>query len=535
MQSLRSLLTPLLALVLTSTARGDFLDGRLIDSNGNGVAGANISATDFGGGGGGVTLINAGTDPLGFFHVTIPAGTFTITFEPPQPPASSGLRTDVEPVTVAGTTNIGNVILTPGVVLSGQVVDDALVGVIGINFDVIDAGGNNVDLQYDYTDSSGFFNFAAPIGSTELRLDTAQVSGPTLAPRAISMNATSNTNFGTIVLQPGYIVTAIVRNPSGIAVANCDVDVIDATTGIKLYTPGDDSNASGFVDFVVPAGSLRFQFCPPVATRLVVREIGPSTITGSTSLGVVTLQSGMILSGTIRNGLGQPVANADVDVRNHVTLAPVLLCNEVSNGAGQYATVVPTGTFDVFFDGPAGSGLGSQAQVNVTIGADTTLNGTLPNYTAYCFGDGSGTACPCGNNATPASGTGCLSSLGTGGRLVASGAASIAADTLVLRGAQMPNSSALYFQGTTQAGAGLGTVFGDGLRCASGAVLRLGTKSNAAGASQYPVVGDLPISVKGANAAGGTRTYQIWFRNAAVFCSASTFNLTNGIQIPWAA
>jgi hypothetical protein len=71
------------------------------------------------------------------------------------------------------------------------------------------------------------------------------------------------------------------------------------------------------------------------------------------------------------------------------------------------------------------------------------------------------------------------------------------------------------------------------LRCAGGAIIRLGTKINAAGASAYPVAGDVPISIRGVNSAGAVRTYQIWYRNAAAFCTPSTFNLTNGLQITW--
>jgi hypothetical protein len=153
--------------------------------------------------------------------------------------------------------------------------------------------------------------------------------------------------------------------------------------------------------------------------------------------------------------------------------------------------------------------------------------------TNYCFGDGSGTACPCGNASAVGAGEGCLNSLGTGGKVRATGCASLSSDTLVLAGSQMPNSSALYFQGTTQSGAGAGTVFGDGLRCAAGTVIRLGTKSNVGGASQYPAAGDTSVSVRGLVAAPGTRTYQVWYCNAAAFCSASTFNLSNGIQITW--
>jgi hypothetical protein len=152
---------------------------------------------------------------------------------------------------------------------------------------------------------------------------------------------------------------------------------------------------------------------------------------------------------------------------------------------------------------------------------------------AFCFGDGTGTACPCGNTSIPGAGEGCLNSLGRGGRLARSGSASIANDTLTLHGSGMPDSSALYFQGTSASGAGAGTVFGDGLRCAGGAVTRLGTATNSAGASSHPGPGGLALSIAGGAAAGETRLYQVWYRNAANFCTPSTFNLTNGVSALW--
>jgi hypothetical protein len=153
---------------------------------------------------------------------------------------------------------------------------------------------------------------------------------------------------------------------------------------------------------------------------------------------------------------------------------------------------------------------------------------------AYCFGDGTGTTCPCGNASPVGDASGCLNSLGQGGKLVGSGTASLGNDTLVLSGTQMPSSSVLYFQGTTQPAGGFGVAFGDGLRCAGGSVVRLATRTNVAGASQYPAAGDPPLSIQGQVVVPGSRTYQVWYRNAAVFCTISTFNLTNGWKTVWA-
>jgi hypothetical protein len=182
---------------------------------------------------------------------------------------------------------------------------------------------------------------------------------------------------------------------------------------------------------------------------------------------------------------------------------------------------------------------GGSISLTFTVGATfSSINGFQfvysPNgaaLTPFCFGDGSATACPCGN--AGAVGNGCASSVSpSGAHLAGTGNPSITNDTLTLDGTLMPNSSALYFQGTSQTAGGAGTVFGDGLRCAGGTVIRLGTKTNVGGASSYPA-GSTPISIKGANSAGNVRTYQCWYRNAAAFCTPSTFNLTNGVQTTW--
>jgi hypothetical protein len=160
----------------------------------------------------------------------------------------------------------------------------------------------------------------------------------------------------------------------------------------------------------------------------------------------------------------------------------------------------------------------------------------VPTGTVFCAGDSVAphTACPCANSSPAADGSGCLNSLGLGGKLRSVGTSSLSNDDLTLFGTQMPSSSALYFQGTTQLSGGNGNVFGDGLRCAGGSVIRLSTRANMAGVSSYPGVGDPTVSVRGMVGSPGIRTYQIWYRNAAAFCSPSTFNLTNGVEISWA-
>ncbi len=141
-----------------------------------------------------------------------------------------------------------------------------------------------------------------------------------------------------------------------------------------------------------------------------------------------------------------------------------------------------------------------------------------------------GSGCPCANPGS--NGGGCASSVNAqGGLLVQSGIASLSNDTLVLSGSRMPDSSALYFQGTSFAIAQ--APFGDGLRCVLGAIARLGTKTNVAGSSAYPQAGDASISVRGGVTAPGRRYYQVFYRNSAAYCTSATFNTTNGRAVLW--
>jgi trimeric autotransporter adhesin len=148
-----------------------------------------------------------------------------------------------------------------------------------------------------------------------------------------------------------------------------------------------------------------------------------------------------------------------------------------------------------------------------------------------CFG----VACPCANNTPPAAQSGCRHAFGTGGRLVAEGTARITSDTYVLAGSSMPStSSVLYFAGTSTINGGAGAVFGDGLRCAGGVVRRLGSTANVGGASMLPNASSpAPLSLLDPVLPGEQRVYQAWYRNAVLYCTSYTFNLTNAWRVNW--
>lgn len=225
------------------------------------------------------------------------------------------------------------------------------------------------------------------------------------------------------------------------------------------------------------------------------------------------------------------------------------------NGVATEGIAVWNGTtwegVDGGFDHPVGQGVALYVEQHPAgarlwvggnfISAGTTasrmiarLDPTCPEPLSFCFGDGSGTACPCGNAGS--AGNGCATSFNSAGaHLATTGFTSVSADTVVLTASGLSPAPTTFFQGTQRQAGGAGSVFGDGLRCAGGTTLRIGTMPTIAGASQCPEQGGQPISTRGlVPLAGGTRTYQGWYRNAAAFCTSDTFNLTNGIEIAWA-
>ena len=158
-------------------------------------------------------------------------------------------------------------------------------------------------------------------------------------------------------------------------------------------------------------------------------------------------------------------------------------------------------------------------------------------------------ACPCGNAPTNG-GAGCNNSTPTGGGLLqassTTGIASVSNDQVTLTATFVrPNATSLFLQGNGLIAAG--AVFGDGVRCAGGQLLRLnaptGTTSDAGGTVVYPNAGfPQSITARAAQlgqpiAPGDTRWYQVYYRDPLLtFCPnppGNSWNVTAAVQLTW--
>ena len=83
--------------------------------------------------------------------------------------------------------------------------------------------------------------------------------------------------------------------------------------------------------------------------------------------------------------------------------------------------------------------------------------------------------------------------------------------------------------------------FGDGLRCAGGALRRLYVTHSVNGTAVAPKAGDPSITTRSASLGdpippGAIRYYQTYYRDPSLgFCTTAggTFNVSNGVRIIW--
>ncbi|MCK6449094.1 MAG: FG-GAP-like repeat-containing protein [Planctomycetes bacterium] len=176
------------------------------------------------------------------------------------------------------------------------------------------------------------------------------------------------------------------------------------------------------------------------------------------------------------------------------------------------------------------------ASTSLDVDGDLVPDDCEPGFgTPYCFGDGSGNACPCDNYG--AVGAGCGNSVSApfaGGALLYNfGGASVGADDTELYAVRLPKNKfgLIYLGSKSFPTGGLGTPFGDGLRCLGGTLQRFGARATGATGSlvELTPAGQFPALI----VPGSTWHFQAWYRDPNGPCGGG-FNLSNALRITFA-
>ncbi|MCE9593407.1 MAG: thrombospondin type 3 repeat-containing protein [Planctomycetes bacterium] len=132
-----------------------------------------------------------------------------------------------------------------------------------------------------------------------------------------------------------------------------------------------------------------------------------------------------------------------------------------------------------------GNGIGDVCDLASGYSLDANTNGVPDDCeqgvgVPFCFGDGSGTPCPCGNAGDP--GHGCANSATAGALLYNLGGASVGGGNTDLYSIRLPSGMfGLFYMGTNPMAGGNGVMSYDGLRCVNGFTKRYALQNSGAG------------------------------------------------------
>jgi hypothetical protein len=303
----------------------------------------------------------------------LPAGDYEVRFDPPT---ATGLLFTQDPITVVGNTTL-NVSLTFGSILSGFVRDTLGVGIPNIDLNFRDENtGNTINPPGDNTDGLGFYSVVIP--PAIYRLTYRPVGGePFISLELRDVSVLTDTAIN-VTLLGALVISGQVLGPGGVPVFDADFDAVDVTTGIKLVTPGDNTDVAGNYSFMVPPGTYDINVAALLPDKLTPQLLTDVVVTSDITLNFQLL-AGVLVSGVVRDVFAAPVVGADIDLTNSLTGVGLFTPSDKTDAFGIYQVIAPPAVYDLDVQPLVSSGLAPVRLVSVPINIDTTIDVTAPN------------------------------------------------------------------------------------------------------------------------------------------------------------
>lgn len=202
------------------------------------------------------------------------------------------------------------------------------------------------------------------------------------------MNATLRYRTLALALAQVFLVAAgsaraipclsgFVRGPDGTALAGADLDFTISATGLRILTPGDNTDAGGFYTVCVLPNIYDVSYAPPPGSRLLGRLVFGVDLTAESGRELsIVLEEGQVVAGVVRDQAGIPVFDVDIDV-DRVEGGRLYTPGDNTLPDGSYHVVVPAGLHRISFEPPRGSRLRGAQVDSVDVTSDAVLDVTL--------------------------------------------------------------------------------------------------------------------------------------------------------------
>lgn len=361
-------------LTCIGAARADTVTGRVTDASGVGIAGVVVEFSN------GAAPANPVTGLDGSFVLIVPGRVYDeITF---RPPTNAHAPILLEDVSISGFTNLGTLVMQPGLAISGVVTNPSGGPQIGVDIDVVDQStGQELFTPNDGTNALGQFSVIVPAGVHTVRF-TPPTATTFAAEQRTDVVVNAATSVGTVMFRDGILLSGtVVDRATNQPINNVDIDVDDAFSGQRVFTPNDNTDAMGRFSVRVPRGLIHLSVDPAPGVGFVASQQFNLGASQNTNVGAIALDRGVLLRGAVRGPGNVPVARVAVslfDPRGVEIYTP----HDITDGSGNFVVAVPPGSYRLTGVPQIASQLAGATSSLFSVAAGTTANAPTLNLPA---------------------------------------------------------------------------------------------------------------------------------------------------------
>lgn len=328
-----------------SLETGYLVYGTVSGPTGSGVADADVSVEDSDTG---EELYTPGddTDESGNYRVIVPAGNYNI-YVVPQ--IDDRIAPAIEYDVFVVSDFLLDFNLEAGHLLTGTVSDPEASRVGDVDLDVIDPSTDErLFTPRDNTDNSGVYQLVIPPGVYDIDF-RPPVIPPYLASLRLQDRYITTDVIIDVTVPYGILLTGLVRNNDQVGVEGVDIDAIDLSDTTDVPLVGDYTDSNGEFATVVAPGTYNLEIKPPKILRLAAALLPDYSLNVDTYI-EVTLDTGMVVSGTVTDHTGNPMLDVRITAVESSTQEEDFTPGNETDPAGFYEIILKPDTYDLTFD-----------------------------------------------------------------------------------------------------------------------------------------------------------------------------------------